>query len=440
MKVMRLASGRGKSHFDVKSLMEPFMSNMEYTLSLYDEDFNTSVPQFDINTMIPWCELQTGSEVTRSFDKKKSFKCNLFDPVVTESNVCHSFNPITALDFLRPSTFTESFKEAYDQDFNQNRTEYKAEGAGEEHALNFYLMNLDFRREAQQGNKSPPFSVGISNKRDYLDMKSIGQATKPGYHTIRKVQAMEIVPSEDLHDVPINKRKCMFPDENQALKIFSQYSQSACELECRIEKAAQTCQCYPWFMPRPRDTEHQTICSVYGNYCFQKVLTRNEVLKNCKCWPTCHQLEFTYNEQLNKLDAEELCQEHNEHTSKLALKSVESRIADKLMENGYNSLYYKYFTVKEWLDSGSNETMEPWNYKQNRIRLCQHLVKNHLAKVSVMFDRKKYVRTMTNLKVTFADKLSTFGKMFLLFQLIQFSIKWFDFRRDSGTFYWNEFA
>ena len=238
MKVMSLASGRGKSHFNAKSLMEPFISNMEYMLSLSDDNFNISSPQFDMNTMIPWCELKTGSEVIRSFDKKESFKCNLFDPVVTESNVCHSFNPIQTLDFLRPSTFTESFEEAYNQDFTQNKTEYKAEGAGDEHALNFYLMNLDFRRSTES-NKSPPFSVGISNKRDYLDMKSIGQATKPGYHTIRKVQAMEIVPSDDLRDVPINKRKCMFPDENQDLKIFSQYSQSACELECRIEKAAQ---------------------------------------------------------------------------------------------------------------------------------------------------------------------------------------------------------
>ena len=38
------------------------------------------------------------------------------------------------------------------------------------------------------------------------------------------------------------------------------------------------------------------------------------------------------------------------------------------------------------------------------------LVEQHIAKVSVMFDRKKYVRTMTNLKVTFPDKLASFGK------------------------------
>ena len=406
MEVMRIASGRGKSHLDVTPLIGNLSKNIDYTLTHSEQDLKDLAPQLDVNTMIPWCEFKTGSKI--NWIGLPTLNCTLFEPVMTDSNVCHSFNPIKTLDFLQPSKYTSSFKKVYATDISDNDSVYMGNGAGENHALNFYLMNLDFRRQGTE-YKPPPFYVGISNRKDYLDMESIGQATKPGYHTIRKVQAMEIVPSEDLHSVLINKRKCMFEDETDNLKIFRKYSQSACELECKIIEAAKTCRCYPWFIPAPPDPEYKTICGIHGNYCFQKVMALPHVFKSCSCLPTCHQLEFTYNEQLNRLDPEEMCQE--DERIETGMKTIESRIAEMLIMNGQNSLTYKYFTVKDWLAKESNDTMEQWDYQANRIKLCQYLVKNHLAKVSVMFDRKKYVRTMTNLKVTFADKLSTFGKI-----------------------------
>ena len=44
------------------------------------------------------------------------------------------------------------------------------------------------------------------------------------------------------------------------------------------------------------------------------------------------------------------------------------------------------------------------------MKLCKILVKDHVAKVSVIFDRNKYVKTVTSLKATFNDKLANFGK------------------------------
>ena len=73
---------------------------------------------------------------------------------------------------------------------------------------------------------------------------------------------------------------------------------------------------------------------------------------------------------------------------------------------------YKYYSLKGWLPKNGNDTIEPWDYAANERKICQELVKNHMAKVSVMFDRKKYVRTLTNIKVTFTDKLAAFGELF----------------------------
>ena len=67
----------------------------------------------------------------------------------------------------------------------------------------------------------------------------------------------------------------------------------------------------------------------------------SQVWKNCTCLPTCHQIEFTYNEQLNKLDPEVVCHEKN-NLDVAGITHVESLIAKNLMENGYNSMNYKY--------------------------------------------------------------------------------------------------
>ena len=42
--------------------------------------------------------------------------------------------------------------------------------------------------------------------------------------------------------------------------------------------------------------------------------------------------------------------------------------------------------------------------------LCVQLVKTDLAKVTLMFERLKYIKTSTSLKMTFPDKLGAFGK------------------------------
>ena len=78
-------------------------------------------------------------------------------------------------------------------------------------------------------------------------------------------------------------------------------------------------------------------------------------------------------------------------------------------------LLYKYLTITKWKNSGSDpkEQLEQWSESSIKKKLCKALVANHVAKVSVMFDKTKYVRTQRNLKVTFADQLGALG----IFQL-----------------------
>ena len=92
------------------------------------------------------------------------------------------------------------------------------------------------------------------------------------------------------------------------------------------------------------------------------------------------------------------------------------------------------------------------NYQNERIRLCEKILRKHLAIVSIMFDKETYVRTNTSLRVSFTDKLAAFGKFSLIHNNIIDTFCYFTkqninhqnnstiylHRRNFGTVYWNE--
>ena len=134
------------------------------------------------------------------------------------------------------------------------------------------------------------------------------------------------------------------------------------------------------------------------------------------CFPNCHQIEFTYTHEHIVREPESIC---SDYWANGIGHSLENEIVKDIMEKGhYNSLVYKYSKISEWAKHYKNRdttkefnvTIDKWDAKKAQIELCQILVKDHMAKVSVMFDRKKYVRTLTRLKATFNDRLANVGK------------------------------
>ena len=415
MKVMRMAIGRGKSHYDFWDFLNQFNDTIQYPLTPSDyglragkiESMLTNLnKKHDLTTMIPWCRMNNGFQKPDEAGFK--YECTLFDPVATDMNICHSFNAKQTIDLMQESQFTKAFMEAYKKDLPKGKRNFYGKGSGEDYSLEFYLMDNHFWRK--KTSEPSTFLMGITSESDYFDIKSSSQRIKAGYHTILKVQAMEILPSEDLHDVPIEKRECRFPDEVHDLEIFKVYSQTACEYECRIKKAASVCRCYPWFVPMPPKSMSNPICDLYGNYCFKTIMNEDMAWKNCTCLPSCHQIEFTYYKEMTPLVTEDLCWQQIDAPHKVEMKIVKGGI----FGYGFNSLVYRYYKYKGWLPSNSNDTLgsdEAWDTYANEKKMCVTMLKNHMAKVSVMFDRKKYVRTLTNLRVTFTDKLAAFGKI-----------------------------
>ena len=410
MKVMRFANHRGRSSFDLESIIPNATNKLGYALeNLFWSSGRTT--KLDLTTMIPTCYMENIDENTdmKQFFREKS--CQLFQPVFTDLGMCHSFNPTPVLDLLKESYFTNSFYEAFKDDLMPNENLHMGTKSGD--ALHFYLIgNYRHRQiniESTKSDKDFPtkFLFSLSSKDDYFGMKESRKIIRSGYKVTWNVQAMEIVPSDDLRDISIESRKCRFDDEINGLDFFKSYSQSACEFELKVRKGREVCNCVPWYIPSNSTSRHN-ICDVYGNFCFNQVQQQYQLSK--ECLPGCHQIQFTSYEVQEKLDPEVLCDPMR--------RTFENRLTDTFQTNTdqkVTSLLYEIQTLQDWILQ-NNKFNESYDLNKIKNKACKRLLEKDLAEVVVKFERKKFIRTLTSKRVTFPDKLGAFGKM--QFQII----------------------
>ena len=114
MKVMRMATGRGQSHFYVSDLLRQASKSenvLRYPLDyLSDTSYYNKDPYEDSMSFLPACKFETSS-------KEFNFTCNLFKPVITDLGVCYSFNAETFENTLKESKFRQTFQDVYRYSF-----------------------------------------------------------------------------------------------------------------------------------------------------------------------------------------------------------------------------------------------------------------------------------------------------------------------------------
>ena len=413
MKVMRFASGRGKSMLKIGAFLKKIIESNDYPVA------NVTVQEsLDLYAQIPWCDykkqkLQDQIQGAKQFPSLDA--CNLFQPVITDMGLCHAFNPTPTANILTQSYFKDSFIKAFGDDFNQEQRIEKGLGSGRSNALDFYIFKESDQLE-EETNIPKEVWMGLSTHDGYIDMKSVSQPIRFGYHTTWKVQAMEILPSDDLKEIPIEKRHCRFEDEAEDLILFNLYSQEACEFEQNILHAEKLCQCVPWYIPSKTLTGRHVICDRYGMNCFNQKMKDSQSENNGieRCLPSCHQLQFTYSEVIEKRDPIAICKVDSKVYDLYPIPKTEfePNLAKVLYRNKFSELLYKYNIVNDWLDSKSNNISALGALDKTAIKkqICEDLVAHDIAKVSVFYEKKKYVKTMTHKSHSLTDKLGTFGK------------------------------
>ena len=198
---MRMATGRGQSHFNVTDFLQPFMKNLE--LVRYPMNVNTSNNYYDDNeeealdktSFLPICDYSGNPEGPVK-------GCKLFKPVVTDLGICYSFNADPIVPMLADSSFKEAFLEAYNYDLD-NLPIHPARGAGDTFALTFMVDNSRYLRKKVE---TKPFKILISSKSAYFDAFSVAKNVKPGYETTFDVQPIEVVGTNGLRGIPENAR------------------------------------------------------------------------------------------------------------------------------------------------------------------------------------------------------------------------------------------
>ena len=108
--------------------------------------------------------------------------------------------------------------------------------------------------------------------------------------------AKKITMNERLKTFGSAERKCRFVNENEGLKLFTNYSQGNCLFECKLEMARDLCGCIPWFVGNTVDP----VCDLFGNKCFEQATLK--IIENidfndkdhlpCNCLPDCNKLGF----------------------------------------------------------------------------------------------------------------------------------------------------
>ena len=87
----------------------------------------------------------------------------------------------------------------------------------------------------------------------------------------------------------------------------------------------------------------------------------------------------------------------------------ELQIAEMLLQNGFSKQYYQY--KKRMEDKAYNFDMSFLPDPMVKD-ICESLVDQDIARVSVMFDSKRYVRTTTSIRIKFSDMFLTLNNYF----------------------------
>ena len=401
MKVMRMASGRGQSHFNISDFLQPFLNNMDVVK--YPLNMSTSSQYYpfkqdevrDKTSYIPACIYARKSS-------KIGQNCKLFEPVVTDLGICYSFNARSSVKMLKNSSFTEAFLEAYKNDLlglaNEN-----VKGAGDKFSLRFMI---DSSRNFRGISDKKLFKVIISAQGSYFDALSLAKEIKPGYETTFNIEPIEVIGTDTLHAIKEEARNCKFDDEVEGDSMFKVYSQSSCEYECKIKYAREKCQCTPWNFPTLPSQATPIICDLYGNSCFHSELNEAHVIQTCakKCPSDCANVRFSINEQ-------EIILDHNLYCEELGQDGI--RLVDSLLysPNGFED----YFPLVHNYHAMAANNTQVLGYGVDSIfevrkRICREIMTTKVAVVKVRLESNKFMRTVKDRRLSFADKLASFGK------------------------------
>ncbi len=157
---------------------------------------------------------------------------------------------------------------------SENFTIMNGVGAGPLLGLKLILYNTPFFKPSRLRPKKhgeirrkkvsfTSFSIGISSANELLQMRATGKTPRTGFKTTYEVYPSELISTESLKGIPIEKRNCLFENEGEGyIEMFKNYSQAGCQFECMAKLATSICRCTPWNTPFIGNATDHIVCDV----------------------------------------------------------------------------------------------------------------------------------------------------------------------------------
>ena len=359
--------------------------NMSQALPSYRTLKNSEDNRRNFNPFIPLCQYNGEPEV-RSFRS-----CNLFSRAYTDMGVGYSFN-------------TEKFEFIYKQNqgnmdsnqalfFNNKKYVQYPKSSGKNYQLQIVIdANSEeverFEKEILKSKKMPrPFLLSAHDPSSPANLRAEGIEVAPGYETTILITPRLLETTENAKTtLDSNERRCKTKQENQGLEVFKTYTQESCLLECNLKSAASHCGCTPWSYPL---VPGSLLCDALGIHCFEKDLEQMDNRSTCDCPNDCDDVTFSLVASAKLLDEKLLCPLKTDSTD----------------------LFYHFYQH----DALPKKFLGLYNFIVNKQEykgkeLCVKNLK-YRAVVNFQLATRSVSRTTQDLRQSFADKLSTFGKL-----------------------------
>ena len=143
------------------------------------------------------------------------------------------------------------------------------------------------------------FTAIVTSKDSYPLTSQKGFRLKPGHINLIGLSGTKISADEDILSIESKKRNCLFPQENDNMKIHKNYSLSNCLLECSIFYAQDMLTkslnlskpCSPWYYPISEPIG--TVCDPWEAAEFNNYFNRVPDDRCSYCLPDCDTVIYT---------------------------------------------------------------------------------------------------------------------------------------------------
>ena len=218
--------------------------------SAFDALFSTlwyaSLPCYDIENVTADTNGDRGVLKYCEWKGRKISCAAIFSPYPTDQGMCCSFNMERANEMYLDGAYSQIISELQDADdrasFESSEVPKWYKDASQPTTLSgrgkglFLILDshMDQFTSTSQHNDYNGFMGLIHPRGDFPIMSLEGIEIKPGHINSISIAAMKVDANEDMENMDVSERKCMFDDDNASMKMHKKYSYSNCRIECSI--------------------------------------------------------------------------------------------------------------------------------------------------------------------------------------------------------------